>query len=383
MTAQQLAVTLAQQERDLLALRQQQQTVQSETKEYARLQAELARAEAEKEAIARSMAASTQHVAVQTAATEARLREQLLAQNTQTAAALSGQLQNYTQAQLAEIRQNMAQARAETANVASQVAAISATQLKPTEVTQIAAQQLAEAKPEFQAMALQTLSSAKPYLQTIARSAVADTDPAMQQALGTAVGKALAEANSPAAFRMRRAIVDELAAVSQGAISGTDPAARTRLGNDIEPSAGPAEALDAARLRLGRLLEPGAGTRQVASLPTQPTFNERALSVQRARTRTDLMSLRDYKVVVHEDGQTLPQMLEKIITRAEPFTGPWEVRWKLKLDNQDLLTEKFSLDAETTFGEFVSYLAQYLLNDRGVKLSFALFDRERVVLVSD
>jgi hypothetical protein len=76
-------------------------------------------------------------------------------------------------------------------------------------------------------------------------------------------------------------------------------------------------------------------------------------------------------------------MLEKIIARAEPFTGPWEVRWKLKPENQDLMTEKFSLDAETTFAEFVSYLAQYLLNDRGVKLSFALFDRERVVLVSD
>jgi len=141
--------------------------------------------------------------------------------------------------------------------------------------------------------------------------------------------------------------------------------------------------LEAARLRLGRLLEPGAGPLRVANLPTQPTPEARALSVQRARTRTDLMNLRDYKVVVHEDGQTLPQILDKIITRAEPFTGPWQVRWKLKPDNQDLLTEKFSLDVETTFGEFASYLAQYLLNDRGVKLSFALFDRERVVLVSD
>lgn len=267
--------------------------------------------------------------------------------------------------------------------VANQVAAISATQLRPTEVAQIAAQQVAEAKPEFQALALQTLGSAKPYLQTIARSAVADADPSMQQALGAAVGKALAVENSPAAFSMRKAIVDELAVVSQGPIAGANPAALTRLGNDVEPSAGPTEALDAARLRLGRLLEPGAGPAQVASLAPRPNSAERTLSLQRARTRTDLMNLRDYKVVVHEDGQTLPQMLEKIITRAEPFTGPWEVRWKLKPENQDLLTEKFSLDAETTFAEFVSYLAQYLLNDRGVKLSFALFDRERVVLVSD
>ena len=39
----------------------------------------------------------------------------------------------------------------------------------------------------------------------------------------------------------------------------------------------------------------------------------------------------------------------------------------------DILQEKFSLDAETTFEEFVNYLASYMVNERGVKLSFSLF----------
>jgi len=246
--------------------------------------------------------------------------------------------------------------------------------------TQLVAQQLAAAKPEFQALALQMLTNAKPYLQTIARSAVADADPAMQQALGKAVGQALAEEHSPVAFQMRKAIVHELAGAVHGTVSGTE--ARTRLGNDVEPGAGPTEVVDAARLRLGRLLAPGSD-RQVASLASSPPPTEQAVILRKNQARNDIMSLRDYKVVMHEDGQTLPDMLQKIISRAEPFTGRWQVRWKLSAENQELLTEKFSLDAETTFAEFVSYLAQYLLNDRGVKLSFALFDRERVVLVSD
>jgi hypothetical protein len=297
-------------------------------------------------------------------------------------------LQRQQAATTIETNRKIAFAKVATAELASQIKTISASQIPAAQVAQIAAQQVAAAKPEFeasaQALALQTLGSAKPYLQTIARGAVADADPAMQLALGQAVGKALAEQGSPAAFSMRKAVVDELSAVTQGAISSTQT---TRLGNDLEPAAGPQEQLDAARLRLGRLLAPGTATpepgSQVANLPSVQPPEVAGVSLQRARVRTDLMNLRDYKVVVHEDGQTLPDILGKVMKRAEPFTGPWQLKWKISAENQDVLTEKFSLDAETTFDEFVSYLAQYLLNDRGVKLSFSLFDRERVVLVSD
>jgi hypothetical protein len=396
LTAQQLAVKLATQELTLQTLQRQQEATTAETKEYARLQAELARAQAEKEAIARSMAASTQHVATQAAATEARLNTQLLAQQQTATQSLSAQLRDFTTAQNAATQaQTLQQVGGQLAQLEGQlgrqIAEISATRLQPTDVVAIAnqqaAQQVAAAKPAFeasaQALALQNLVAAKPYLQTIARGAVADADPAMQHALGQAVGKALAEQDSPAAFSIRKAVVDELSAATQGAISPPT----TRLGNDLEPAAGPQEQLDAARLRLGRLLAPGAATpepgRQVASLPSVQPPEVAGVSLQRARVRTDLMNLRDYKVVVHEDGQTLPDILSKVMKRAEPFTGPWQLKWKVSQENQDLLTEKFSLDAETTFDEFVSYLAQYLLNDRGVKLSFSLFDRERVVLVSD
>ncbi len=395
LTAAELAQKLVLQEQQLASLQQQQTTNNAETREFAKLQAELARAEAEKEAIARSMAASTQHVAVQAAATEARLNREILAQQQLANQNLTAQLRDYTVGQMAASKAaTLQEVGGQLQQLAGQVAAVSASMLQPAQVAAIAdrqaAEQVAAAQPAFeasaQALALQTLGNAKPYLQTIARGAVADADPAMQQALGQAVERALQQQDSSAAFSMRKAIVDELAAATQGAISPT-----TRLGNDLEPAAGPNGtpelALEAARLRLGRLLAPTenavASGPVLASLPAVSSPEVAGVSLQRARARNDLMNLRDYKVVVHEDGQTLPDILGKIIKRAEPFTGTWQLKWKVSAENSDLLTEKFSLDAETTFGEFVSYLAQYLLNDRGVKLSFSLFDRERVVLVSD
>jgi hypothetical protein len=283
--------------------------------------------------------------------------------------------------------QAMVQKQAE--QFATQLAEVSGRVLSPQEVEQLAAQKVAEAEPAFEALALNTLRDAEGYVRTVAREAVMDKDPAMAYALGEAVAIALNEDQSPAAFSMRRAIVNELTNVVQGRVSGTTTEV-TRLGDDvtaIEPALGNEEVVDAARLRLGRLLNPGVApvdnATQMATLSPNHDPRESLISAGRARARTDLMDLRDYKVVLHADNLTLPAILSQIIERAEPFAGPWQVRWRLKPENADLMTERFSLDAETTFSEFVSYLAQYLVNDRGVKLTFSLFDRERVVLVSD
>ena len=438
-TATELATRMAELERQ-----------QVETRTYAAMQAELAQAKAEKEAIATTMAAATQHVATQTAATEARLRdetrrelasvqelantrlsaiEQMTRDNRALASAetarMEAALRAYAEAQLAAVRsetsatiaalaasyqlqtaqlqqqaeeslQTLYQQATATAErlvnerakeMAEQVATLQNSTLTEAQVKALTTQALDDAQPQFQALALQTLKDAQGYVKTLAQGAVADADPAMQQALGKAVGQALAEEKSPAAFSMRRAIVDELSTLTSAATSGTATMA-TRLGDDVEPAAGPNDtiALDAARLRLGRLLTPGAvaagSDTQTAMLPV-PDSQAVQASISRTRMRTDLMNIRDYKVVVHADNQTLPEMMAEIMNRAEPFAGPWQVRWKLKPENQDLLTEKFSLDAETTFAEFVGYLAQFMVNDRGVKLSFSLFDRERVMLVSD
>ena len=90
-----------------------------------------------------------------------------------------------------------------------------------------------------------------------------------------------------------------------------------------------------------------------------------------------------YHVVVHEDGRGLNDIMVDVLKRAEPYVGPWKIKWKLKKEHQDVLTEKFSLDAETTFESFVSYLSNYMQSYRGFGLTFNIFEAERVVVVTD
>jgi hypothetical protein len=195
-------------------------------------------------------------------------------------------------------------------------------------------------------------------------------------------------------FAIRKAVADEL----QGAVTG-NTADTTKLGPDRTASAGEDGNLDPNRLRIAQLLAPGSSLPapdaallaniSPASGPTpqivgsQQSWSVSGTSLMRARNRADWMDIRQYKVVVHEDDQTLENLLGRVLKHAEPFTGPWQVRWKVSESNRDILTEKFSLDAETSFEEFVSYLAQYVVNDRGVKLTFSLFDNERIMVISD
>ena len=95
------------------------------------------------------------------------------------------------------------------------------------------------------------------------------------------------------------------------------------------------------------------------------------------------IDLQDYQVVVHAENETLEEILAEVIHSASPFTGPWELKWKLRSENQDILSEKFSLNAETSFSDFANYISSYMFSYRGFKLSFNLFDKERIVLVTD
>ncbi len=95
------------------------------------------------------------------------------------------------------------------------------------------------------------------------------------------------------------------------------------------------------------------------------------------------IDLQDYQVVVHAEDETLEDILGKVVHSATPFTGKWELKWKLKAENQDILSEKFSLNAETSFADFANYISSYMFSYRGFKLSFNLFDKERIVLVTD
>lgn len=283
--------------------------------------------------------------------------------------------------------------------VAASLAALqqqtAAQRITPEQVRGISEQTVADATPEFRALALRTLQEGQDYIRTVARSAVQDKDPGMTTALADAARDVITK-DDRVVFAIRKAVADEL----QGAVTGAPAGDTTQLGPDRNASLGTDANLDPNRLRIAQLLAPGTNlpapdAAQLANLepasgPTRQTgvggqqsWSVPGTSLVRARNSADWMDIRQYKVVVHEDNQTLEELLGKVIKHAEPFTGPWQVRWKVSEPNRNILQEKFSLDAETTFEQFVSYLAQYVVNDRGVKLTFSLFDNERIIVVSD
>jgi hypothetical protein len=71
------------------------------------------------------------------------------------------------------------------------------------------------------------------------------------------------------------------------------------------------------------------------------------------------------------------------MTKAEPFVGPWQVKWKLGHENMDVLNERFSLDAETTFISFADYISDFLRKYRGFSVDFKIFEEERVLVITD
>lgn len=257
--------------------------------------------------------------------------------------------------------------------------------LTPQQVAAIANQSVQDAAPQVRAIALQSLKDSQDYLRALTRDAVQESDPAMAQALANAARNVITK-DDQVVFAIRKAVNE---ALSQPEILLSSAGPRTELGPDHGLAATNISdtAIDASGLGVSAILsalEPAAGgTRTSRTTAQLPLIKNPYASVTKARQRQDWMDLRQYRVAVHTDNLTLPDMLDSILKQATPYTGPWQVRWKLTPDNQDLLKETFSLDAETTFEEFINYLAQYIMNDRGVKLGFALFDQERLIVVSD
>jgi hypothetical protein len=242
-----------------------------------------------------------------------------------------------------------------------QVMAASA-RVSDEEIRAVAEAALSDASDTIRVLALQTLAESDGYIRTVARQAVQEEDPAMQAALTAAARQVILDEDNKVAFAIRQVVestVDEKLEEKQlVARAGT-------IGHDgvIDGS----ESLDSADLQVASLKEPGA----------------EKVVLHRPKHREDWINVRRYHVIVHEDNKTLDQMLREILAQAEPFVGPWELKWKLSKENEDIKLQRFSLDAETTFEEFANYLAQYMFNTRGVPVTFNLFDGERVMVISD
>ncbi len=95
------------------------------------------------------------------------------------------------------------------------------------------------------------------------------------------------------------------------------------------------------------------------------------------------VDLRQFQLVLHVDNMTMADLVTHALEQARPYVGPWDVKWKLKRENEDILYERFSLDVETSFESFAGYLSDFVNTYRGFPLVFQVFEAERLLVISD
>lgn|GEM_PF-4449074 len=97
----------------------------------------------------------------------------------------------------------------------------------------------------------------------------------------------------------------------------------------------------------------------------------------------DNVALENIHLVMDVENVTLREVMVKIVSQAAAYTGPWTVKWRLKPEDTDLMSQRVNLTAEADFGEFCSLLTERVKNMTGVQLFVTVFPAARVLMVSD
>ena len=116
---------------------------------------------------------------------------------------------------------------------------------------------------------------------------------------------------------------------------------------------------------------------QVAILPDEQKYFE----MKGDATRYE--PLETIRLALDMQNVTIKQAVDQILAQSASKTGPWQVRWQLAEENRYLLSELVNITAETTFDEFLAYLAEKVVNMSGVKLNTKVFNIGRVIVISD
>lgn len=98
---------------------------------------------------------------------------------------------------------------------------------------------------------------------------------------------------------------------------------------------------------------------------------------------TEWIELSDARVAIHVENKPFEDVIQDALRDVLPYTGPWRLQWKISRENQDILAERFSLNAETSFSKFIANVTNFMVNHRGIELVFEQFDKDRILVVSD
>jgi hypothetical protein len=95
------------------------------------------------------------------------------------------------------------------------------------------------------------------------------------------------------------------------------------------------------------------------------------------------VALEEAPVVIHAEDKTLQEIVSQLFGKIKPMIGDWQVSWQLSGDHRFLLEETWTLTAEATVDEVMTYIAGQVAQAHGVKLRFQQFDRAKTFVISD
>lgn len=101
------------------------------------------------------------------------------------------------------------------------------------------------------------------------------------------------------------------------------------------------------------------------------------------KERAALVGLEQMPVTIHAEDKTLKNIFDNIFASLAPQIGEWKVAWELSPENMPLTEDTWTIAAEARFDEFLSYVENKIAEDRGIKLAFQRFDRNKLFVISD
>lgn len=131
--------------------------------------------------------------------------------------------------------------------------------------------------------------------------------------------------------------------------------------------------------------EPEALVDSVADIAeeTPSTIVEADIKIYEDKPAKQYKSIENIDVSVNIENKSIETLVQTIIDQAREETGKWTVKWRVSPESNYILSERVNLTAETNLSSFMSFLVDRVNNMTGVKLFVTVFDKSRIILISD
>jgi hypothetical protein len=79
----------------------------------------------------------------------------------------------------------------------------------------------------------------------------------------------------------------------------------------------------------------------------------------------------------------LEDVFRQVFNQLSPAIGSWQISWELEGKNATIARDEYTVTAETTLGDFLSYVQAEVEKTHGVKLKYQRFDKIRSLVITD